>query len=176
MQTERLQNTFPAEIPVPDALVQLCAWHETHGYPDGYPISGDFELYADVHNSIEMWFGSPAVVDRFGVFGAGPDGSLYAIWRQDDGRQPIVHLGSEGENNWVLATDFVEFLRLLAIGYDEIGFADLEQPPESPPNQPFARWVSQRFAVSIPATGAEITASAQVTHDDFQSWIEGQIR
>ena len=172
MKVEQLQATFPTSIAIPDALAQLCAWHEFNGYP----ISGGFELYADVHNSIELWFGTPAVVDRFGVFGCGPDGSLFAIWRQDDGRQPIVHMGSEGQNNFVLACNGVDFLRLLAIGYDEIGFEDLSQPPTTAPNKLFQNWVAQTFAVSIPTIGSEITKAAENTHDNFEAWIETKVR
>ncbi len=172
MKIEQLQATFPTGIAIPDALAQLCAWHELNGYP----ISGGFELYADVHNSIELWFGTPAVVDRFGVFGCGPDGSLFAIWRQDDGRQPIVRMGSERQNNFVLASNFLEFLRLLAIGYDEIGFDDLSQPPTEAPNLAFQQWVTTNFAVFIPIIGSEITEAAMSTHDDFQAWIETKVR
>lgn len=172
MRFELLQNTFPEKVGFPDALAQLCEWHEINGYP----ISGSFELYADMHDSIALWFGTSAVNDRFGVFGTGPDGSLYAIWHQDDGRQPIVHMGSEGQNNFVLALNFLEFLRLLAIGYDEIGFDDLSRPPSDAPNLTFQRWVMETFAVSIPATGAKITNAAQEAHDDFQAWIDTKIR
>lgn len=175
MKIEELQKTFPEGIAIPDALAQLCAWDETQ---DDF-FSGYFELYADVHEAIRHWFGTPAVVDRFGVFGNGADGSLYAIWRQDDGRQPIVHLGSEGINNFVLSSDFVSFLRLLAIGYNEIGFDDLSQPPhepDEPPNESFQHWVSQTFSVSIPATGAEITEPARAAHDDFEKWIQTKVQ
>lgn len=172
MKIEELQKTFPSGISIPDALAQLCAWHEANGYP----ISGYFELRADTYEAIRHWFGNDSVVDRFGVFGAGPDGSLFAIWRQADGRQPIAHLGSEGVNNFVLASDFVSFLRLLAVGYGEIGFDDLSQPTTEPPNEPFQRWVSDTFSVSIPSTGAEITEPARAAHDDFDQWIQTKIQ
>ena len=172
MKTENLQPTFPDGIAIPDALARLCAWDEANGGP----ISGGFELYADTHNSIELWFGTPAVIDRFGVFGCGPDGSLYAIWLQDDDRQTIVHMGSEGQNNFVLARDFVEFLRLLAVGYDEIGFDDLSQPPTEEPNLAFQRWVAQIFAVSIPAIGTEIVEKATNAPHEFEAWIETKVR
>jgi hypothetical protein len=74
----------------------------------GYPISGHFELYADTHESIRHRFGTDADVDRFGVFGWGPDRSLHAVSRQDDGRYPVVYLGSEGQNNFVLAANMVD--------------------------------------------------------------------
>ena len=166
----KIQRYFPSGMTVPAELAALCAWLGENGYP----ISGHFELYADEHESIRHWFGTGAVVDRFGVFGTGPDGSLYALWRQDDGRLPVVHMGSEGQNNFVLAPDMREFLRLLAIGYDEIGFDDLDAPPPDRKgvNAAFRKWVEQTFGVRVPATGSEITTPAQASHEDFQAWIE----
>jgi len=61
-------------------------WHETHGYP----ISGRFELYADIQDSIRHWFGTPTLVDRFGVFGNGPDGSLFTF----GARRPTTMTGA----------------------------------------------------------------------------------
>src|ERR1700677_1518689 len=152
------QGKFPAHIPIPPPLVQLCGWLETNGYP----ISGDFELRPDDGNSIKYWFGKDTVGDRFAVFGAGGDGSLYVIWQQDDGRTPVAHMGSEGIHNFVLAADFVDFLRLLAVGYDEIGFSDLGcRPSGDGINPAFQEWVRTTFSVAIPGTGAEITGPAQ---------------
>jgi hypothetical protein len=133
-------------------------------------------LYADEHESVRNWFGTDSVVDRLGVFGAGPDGSLYAFWRQDDGRIPVVHMGSEGQNNFVLAGNMRDFLRLLAVGYGEIGFEDLSAPPDPDGvNAAFRDWVETTLGIRVPAVGSEITAPAQATHQDFQRWIDGVI-
>ena len=40
-----------------------------------------------------------------------------ALWLQDDGHCRVVHLGSEGQNLFVLARDMRDFLLLLAVGY-----------------------------------------------------------
>ena len=171
MKVEQFRETFPSDIAVPDELAQFCRWHEL----DSPTVSG-FRLYADVDNSIELWFGTPTVVDRFGVFGSGSDGSLFAIWRQDDGRQPVVFMDSDGQDNFVLASNCVDFLRLLAVGYDEIGFDNLSQPPEEAPDSQFRDWVKQTFAVAIPRFGDEIVEAAMDTHDDFQAWINTKVR
>lgn len=163
------EQTFPSGIAVPEALIFLRQWLDTHGYP----ISGCFELRADPHGSVRHWFGTDSIVDRFATFGAGPDGSPYAIWLQDDRRTPIVHMGSEGVNNFVLAPDFIQFLRLLAVGYEEIGFDDLSAPPTGKGANPiFQDWVSKTFSVAIPATGSEITEPAKRDHEDFEAWIQ----
>jgi len=170
MNPDDLKASFPDAVHFPDELRELCFWLGSNGYP----ISGSFELQISGGKTVGYWFGHNRVTDRFGLFGAGPDGSLYGIWRQDDGRQPIVHMGSEGQNNSVLAGSFREFLRLLAIGYDEIGFDDLANPPAeaSGRNPKFQRWVQERYLVTIPRCGTEITLPAQQTHETFQEWIE----
>jgi hypothetical protein len=169
MDADKLKSRFPSRIDFPAALGELCAWHETNGSP----ISGYFELYADEHDSITHWFGTDAVADRLAVFGSGPDGSLYCIWRQEDGRQPIVHLGSEGLNNFVLAGNMVDFIRLLAAGYGELGFEDLAEPPEPGGVNPrFQEWVRRTFVVTIPKVGAEIVDPAKRGHEDLEGWIE----
>lgn len=157
---------------MPPELASLCAWLGEHGYP----ISGGFELYADEHDSVRHWFATDAVVDRFGVFGKGPDGSLYALWRQDDGRFPIVHMGSEGQNNFVLAGSMRDFLRLLAVGYSEIGFDDLSALPDADGVNPeFQRWVESTFGVRVPRCGRDVTGPAQASHQDFEQWINGVV-
>ena len=72
----------------------------------------------------------------------------------------------------MLASDATDFLRLLAIGYDEIGFDDLSSPTEGEELNPvFQAWV-KTFNVSIPSVGNAITEPAQKAHDNFQEWIK----
>ncbi len=166
---EAIRAGFPSTISFPEDLARLCDWTEANGYP----ISGDFELRADDGEAIYWWFRSHAVDDRLAQFGAGPDGSLYCIWRQDDGRQPIVHLGSEGDGLMVLARDMREFIILLAIGYEEIGFDDLESPPQDADgiNREFQKWVEETFGVGIPAAGNELVERAGREQDDFAAFV-----
>jgi hypothetical protein len=173
MDAQSLAESFPPGFELPPEFRSLCTWVEVNGYP----ISGYFELCEHDDETIRCWFGSDAAVGELAQFGSGPDGSLYCLWRCSDGRAPIVHMGSEGENNIVLASSPVDFLRLLAVGYDEIGFADLDAPPVEDEDDPtvnviFQRWVAGTFNTTVPKTGSEIVAPAQASHDDFQSWLE----
>lgn len=167
---DAIQKGFPPSISFPPELGLLCEWTEQNGYP----ISGYFELRADDGDAIYWWFRSHAADDRLAQFGAGPDGSLYCIWRQVDGREPIVHMGSEGDALTVLAGSMKEFITLLAVGYGEIGFEDLSVPPEAQDdvNPRFQRWVEETFAVAIPMTGQAIVNRAIHDHDDFESFVE----
>jgi hypothetical protein len=169
MDPGALARSFPRSIPVPSELTALCDWVNDNGYP----ISGYFELCDHDDTTIRLWFGTEKAVGDLAQFGHGPDGSLYCFWNEGDGKTPIVHMGSEGQNNIVLASSFVDFLRLLAIGYDEIGFDDLDAPAAGERMNPnFQSWVSKTFRVSIPDTGVKITRPAQTSHSDFQEWIE----
>ena len=166
---ERIQKGFPSTIQFPEEFGLLCDWTKENGYP----ISGYFQLRADDGEAIYWWFWSHAADERLAQFGAGADGALYCIWKQEDGREPIVHLGSEGDALMVLAGDMKEFLTLLAIGYGELGFEDLSIPPQDQECiQPkFQSWVEETFQVKIPATGKEMVDRASSEHDDFAAFV-----
>jgi hypothetical protein len=168
MSASQVLLKFPIAIPIPEELRNLIGWNEKHGYP----ISGGFELREHDDESVVLWFGSGRAVGRLAIFGAGPDGSMYALWLQDNGQYRVVHLGSEGQNLFVLARDMREFLVLLAVGYFEIGFEDLSQPPDADGANPrFRKWVASQLSCVIPATGDEIVRTAQSTSENFEKWV-----
>ena len=103
------------------------------------------------------------------------------VWHAPDGTFPVVHLGSEGDAIYVLAPSPLDFLRLLAIGYHEIGFADLASPPteeerEESVNPAFQSWVTEIRKGSLPETGAEIVESDASKHAALQEWINERCR
>lgn len=138
---------------------------------------------------MKYWFGHEAheMLSRLCVFAkTGKEGSMAAIWLDPAGGQKIVHLGSGSGSTLVcvLAEEPIDFLRLLAIGYDEICWD--EQFP-APPNQypglfihphaAFRDWVSTTFGVSIPSTGREIVKCPAhmedtVSEDPFHRWVK----
>ena len=177
---EKIKNGIPQTIHIPPELKQLCDWLDDHDYP----ISGYFALTADDGETMKYWLGFNDVSDRFGIFGRGPDGALYALWIDDDGHQKIVHLGSEGDYLYILAENFVNFLRLLAIGYDELGYADMtmtaqewndedEDDEEGSINPSFIEWVETEFGVKVPQKSNEIV---NVDDTSFEEWIEQQLK
>ena len=198
---------------IPEPLRKLYDWIETHGYfadqlggeRVGFLFPED-ELVADWTDSersggtnidfaaigndgLERWFGNdnPEVLNRLCVFAlTGTEGSMAAFWIGDDGSQKIVHLGSGSGSNLVciLATDPVDFLRLLAIGYDEICWnSEFAIPPHESqemrvhPNKEFQDWVTSTFGVTIPRTALEIVEhpcemSDEDPEDEFAQWVE----
>lgn len=169
MNGDDIKKGFPPNIPFPRELEQLIDWT----IQNGYPISGCFELRAGDADTMFYWFGFRHVDDKLAQFGAGPDGSLYCIWDAGENCYPVVHLGSEGNEIKVLASNFKDFLRLLAIGYDELGCEDLTKPPEETEvNFAFQNWVKNQFNTNIPTNGSEFIALEENGKCRFENWVD----
>jgi hypothetical protein len=150
------------------------------------------EFFAEGNTDLKYWFGHqrPEILNRVCVFAkTGSDGSMAAFWIDDHEKQRIVHLGSGSGSTLVcvLADDPVDFLRLLAIGYDEICWDEaFDKPPNEGseflvhPNIEFQHWVSKTFSASIPKTAAEIVRHPshmgdKQSSDAFFQWVENNI-
>ena len=85
----------------------------------------------------------------------------------------------------VLADNAVDFLRLLAIGYDEICWDEnFHLPPNEnndnfivKPNESFQNWVRSAFNVEIPQTALELikypaTMNDDSSEDEFFNWYQ----
>ncbi len=126
------------------------------------------------------------------VIRTGGDGSYAALWLDDDGKQRIVHMGSGSGSVMmcVLCDQPIDMLRLMAIGYDELCWADqygktpeqarLEFDPddETPyvPPRAFKSFVEQTFAVTVPPKAVDIVPNfAQLERpslsDPFWKWL-----
>jgi hypothetical protein len=208
------ERTLTPGMVLPPALAALFDWVEARGlvvtgadgrrygtlYPDEdvrrrlgedeRPGGTCIELVARGNADLHYWFGrgDPEIVDRLCVFAqTGGEGSQAALWLDPDGNQRIVHLGSGSGSTLtcVLADDAVDFLRLLAIGYDEICWPDdfdrppCEVRPRVLPNVAFQNWVTSAFGVDIPKTASAIVkhpANASNTKggdspDPFWRWV-----
>jgi hypothetical protein len=168
---ETIQAGFPDGVQLPNDLRRLCEFADANGGA----VGGCFEFETDGRGSALAWFGGDErAASQFAVFGRGPDGSLYAFWLHAGGemaRAPVVLLDSECADNKVVAASFREFLRLLAIGYEEPGrYPTLE--PEDPESAAGLRdWLSKEFGLSAPATAADLVTSAQRQHPDLTAWV-----
>lgn len=150
----------------------------------------DITFYPGGTENLKYWFGQEyeELEHRLCVFAqSGGDGSECAFWLNDRGELKIVHMGSGSGSvlTCVLADSAVDFLRLLAIGYDEICWdEDFPYPPnEGPdvdvivkPNIEFQNWVKQTFGVEIPKTALEIIKyparmDDNSSEDEFFKWI-----
>ena len=209
---EQIEQTLLPGMGLPEPLTRLFAWIEDRGYVIErnhqrigflYPLEklraewteterpgGTLvQFFAEGNANLKSWFGfeRPEVHNRLCVFAkTGADGSMAAFWLDDRGQQRIVHLGSGSGSILVcvLADDPVDFLRLLAIGYDEICWNEhFTRPPNSSggfyvhPNRDYQNWVTQTFSVAIPKTAAEIVKHPSEmgdaeSQDEFCRWVE----
>jgi hypothetical protein len=164
-----------------------AGWTETER-----PGGTNIEFAAEGNVNMKYWFGHERaeVLNRVCVFAkSGAEGSMAAFWLDEDGKQRIVHLGSGSGSILVcvLADDAVDFLRLLAIGYDEICWNDaFSMPPNADlsadrlyvhPNRQFQSWVKNTFLVAIPEKAADIVKHPSVMGDltsanPFCRWVE----
>ena len=83
----------------------------------------------------------------------------------------------------ILVKNALDFLRLLAIGYDEICWDEYYSlPPNSDknemfvhPNTQYQEWVQNTFHTTIPAIGLEVVTphsmDDEVTDDPFSNWF-----
>ncbi|HWU56634.1 MAG TPA: hypothetical protein VN175_14085 [Rhizomicrobium sp.] len=211
----QIEATLCPGMTLPPAFESLFRWIEKNGYfvdvqdrrigilfserlkKESWTDTGrrggtDIEFAAEGDVNLRYWFQSenPEIMNRLCVFAkTGAEGSRAAFWLADDGSQKIVHLGSGSGSTTlcVLADDPVDFLRLLAIGYDEICWGqEFSAPPNASgefvvePNHAFAEWVSKTFEVDIPKRGSEIVKNharmEDAEADDlFWRWVRKHV-
>jgi hypothetical protein len=175
MEITEFYNNFPSPEEIPSALVKLFNYaNQVETYFSGY-----FELVTNGKESAISWFSKDeTAANQFIIFGENTDNSLYGFWLYGNRKiseAPIIFLSSEGTDNSVLANNIEEFLTLLAIGYDELGYAAYSQEPEKEATtelQNFRTWLKQEFGIIPPATGENIIAQAKSQHPNLDHWIE----
>ena len=116
---------------------------------------------------------------------SGADGSECALWLDDEGHTQIVHIGSGSGSmmTCILVKNALDFLRLWAIGYDEICWdEDYPLPPNSNkdntfvhPNTQYQEWVQNTFHTTIPKIGLEVATPHSMCDepitDPFLKWF-----
>ncbi|WP_206196762.1 hypothetical protein [Zooshikella ganghwensis] len=207
-----IQETLPESMFVPDPLIKLFDWIESNGFAEDteigrvgylYPVEKmrsewtdsqrpggtSIEFYAE-KQSDDFYFVHGGIKNRLRIFArTGGDGSVAAFWLDDQGEQKIVHIGSGSGSMLacVLAENAVDFLRLIAIGYDEICWNEdfdktsLESFRKNKftvmPNLKFQDWVIHEFNTTIPKTALEIVKNPaefgdENSEDIFCEWLE----
>lgn len=165
------QTNFPRGAVAPYLLTRLLEYQNEVG--DFY--SGYFELTAYGADSVASWFdGDKVAAAQFVPFGQGPDGSSYCYWLyggRELERSPIAFLGSEGVDNTILADTTEDFLSLLAVGYDELGFP-YRQVEETEHLLRFRAWLKNEFGISPPEDAEALIEEAKAKHPDLGAWVE----
>ena len=154
---------------------------------EGTIIMFRIETRAQAQESGDAWFRGrvPDIADRLVAFArSGSGGSHVAFWTDEEGRQQIVHLGSEGRVG-ILTPTPLDFLRLLSVGYEEISGDCLDAPDEPPDDQDgdrltvndaYRSWLTRHYGVTIPGTASEVMNDmpevlATTSSDPFWNWV-----
>lgn len=174
MNLATLQRSFPENVIPPVRLSALLEFQNRSR--TGY--SGYFELTEWEYGN-SAWFGDEIAAKQFIVFGQGGDGSLYALWLyagQSIADAPVVFLGSEGTDCGLLAGNLDEFLSLLAVGSDDLGFEvswGNVIKPKSPAVrlEEFQTWLRESFGITAPNNPMSVVAAARGRHPDFGEWL-----
>jgi hypothetical protein len=213
---EELQRTLLPGMHIPKPIDLLYSWIESNGlitetedgrrignlcpqdelrdgWTDRERLGGTMmEFFAEGNVTLKYWFGheKPDVLNRLCIFArTGAEGSRAAFWLDNKGNQKIVHLGSGSGSTLVcvLADEPLDFLRLIAIGYDEICWSEkFAKPPNADyhndnvyvhPNLEYQNWVRHTFSVTIPQTASEIVRNPshmddRNSEDPFWQWVE----
>ena len=217
----QLENVLCEGMKVPEELRRLYQWIEDNGFYEDregirygylYPQQAlrdswtDTEreggtiisFYADSREeqdeTVTRYYGNKdeEISGRLCIFSqTGADGSMGALWLDDEGETRIVHLGSGSGSAMLctLAQNGLDFLRLLAIGYDEICWdSELPLPPNHDedelfvkPNLPFRTWVENTFRTTIPELGTEIVTPVRMGEQEskgdlFVEWSNKVVR
>ncbi len=174
-RADNIEAEFPPGVTMPAELRQLCDYLDD----TGYPISGLMKLRPE-GNALKHWFGDGTDAwCQLAGFGADSTGSPLALWLYagpDTSKAPVVSLGSEGDKTVVLANNIRDFLMLFGIGYDDLGAANLNQPPTNPDSAADLRdWLAAKFGIHCPETGIAVAEHGRSRHPDFAQWVEDAV-
>ena len=211
----QLEDVLPKGMCIPDGIKLLYRWIENNRfyedinelrygflYPKEKLINSwtetgrdggtDISFHAIGTENLKHWFGleedNDELKNRLCVFAqSGAEGSQCAFWLTDMNEIKIVHMGSGSGSclACVLADNAIDFLRLLAIGYDEICWDEaFPYPPNEynnemcvKPNEEFKNWVKSTFDVDIPKTALEVVKNPAnlndvISEDEFFNWYQ----
>ena len=169
------------------------SWTDTER-EGGTIISFYVDSREEQDETVSRYYGNKdeEISNRLCIFSqTGAEGSMGALWLDGEGETRIVHLGSGSGSTMLctLAQNGLDFLRLLAIGYDEICWdSELPLPPNHDedelfvkPNLPFRTWVENTFRTTIPELGTEIVTPVRMGEqeskgDSFVEWSNKVVR
>lgn len=180
IRAENFRKNFPAGVEVPESLIILLEYQELRAeLVRERNYSGHFWLH-DKFYELPPWV-PLEIASYFIHFGFDADGSVYSFWLYKDfhiEKAPIVFTGCTWAGNTILANSLKEFLELLSLGVDELGYAVhypqkwLSGISHSPDTIHFRNWLETTIGISMPSDPLKIVSDAKDSHPDFGKWIE----
>lgn len=174
------RQNFPPGTDVPEELIKLLRYQNLS--QDLY--SGYFGLYDKFWHVVkERYFGNQKLESQFVFFGLDADGSIYAFWLYDNcsvNAAPVVFLGSEGVGGKVISNSLRDFLSLLSLGIEELGFALdeddwLDKAVITDGTIRFRKWLQDELQLYAPADPKRLVQETRQSYPDLQKWIDEQI-
>jgi hypothetical protein len=189
---------LPDGLAVPGELDRAWSWMEQQGFllepgdSSGrtfltpYADERQLGVVFDTGATLRGWFGDDEIEARVArhvrpIAEISGDGGFAALWLHD-GSVRFVAMSSDGEA-YVLADSALDFLRLIAIGYDELSsFAIGQDVSDLDPDEdefllecvaalgPFRAWVEQEFDTAVPTSWHEVDPD----DNDFARWVSEQ--
>lgn len=216
--SQYMSDGLPAKLVMPDELLCLFGWIEKQEFiytksdkyfsnkktirvgglvhPDQYgqrDLSGSAVSFEKIgiDEIAQYWFKSTnnEIFERLFPFCKTCDeGSMAALWLNDNGQTQIVHMGSGSGSTWVglIGKTPLDFLRFLAIPYLEHCWPNQFdiQPAEAQtdlvviPNIQYQNWLLETFSTDIPQTAGEIIkirprmGDTDYGADAFSKWAD----
>jgi hypothetical protein len=172
---EKQMDNFAPDMNFPEAWGKCCDWVDDMHFTNW--MCAGFENDDTGKNTLTHFINEENIQNRFAAFGHSSDDSIFAVWKQDDGRQPVVFLG-EGGTAKILAESIEDFIDLVAIGYRYVEADDItiepiyddEETKEHFNNRAFRDFYTHTFKKEIATSGAEIKARAS-TCDNLFDWL-----
>lgn len=196
--------SLPRQLSLPQEFVAALDWMESNNAIGQMRGGGRFGMTDPAYIGMQggccvhfhvcdptvvtAWTGSDAPdLDRLApIVTTGGDGSMAALWNDDVGQTQIVHLGS-GSGSVSVGTFTrtpLDFLRLLAVGYDEICWPDsysalpidvaYDRDRYLPPTR-FRSWLTSTYGVMVPTTAEPLVLPmvdiGQQSDDPFCQWL-----
>lgn len=170
-------KNFPSEKDIPEKLIKLFNYQESINSD----YSGHFYLY-DKYWELPTFppFDNKKLMSHFVFFGRDADGSIYSFWSHNNqplSESPIVFISSEWVGNSALANSFDEFLVLLSLGIDELGYS-VSSPDwfnnisNDPPTIAFRKWLRDELNINLSLNPLEIFESTKRNNPDFEMWLD----
>lgn len=174
-----LASKLPAGLTIPEPLDRAWTWMEEQGWGRGEgedyyltPYAGDRQMgiVFSTDRTLEGWFepDQPGYDRLMPLAEISGDGGIGLLWLADNGEVAFAGLGMFGP--FLLASDAVDFLRLIAIGKQELISMLLEteaEDEEAAAHAEFRAWVTSEFGVEVPASWTPVT-----NPDPFRAWVE----
>lgn len=167
--SKEIQDTFPKGITMPSEVATLLDYIEEN-QPAYFQI--DIQFSPVNKDAVTYYFNNPDPLKYLGVLGTTADGSILAIWK-NAGKQYFIHLGSEGNDWLILASNPIDFIKVISIGYNSFEKGVVINPPaKSVIDKSFRDWVRETYAIEIPESGKDIVDLKSI---EFSDWVRSKM-